>query len=171
MDDTKPQSKPATHTRTTSWIDPHAVQPDDDAMNGRESLEATIRGEAPLPPIAATLDYRISGVGDGTAVVSCDPGEHHLNPFKIVHGGLAATLIDTATGCAISTQSPPGTGQTTINLQIEYFRPMTENTGPVRCEGRVVKRGRRIAVADAEIKGEDGTVYARGSGTFMILES
>lgn len=169
MDDTKP--KPATHSRTTSWIDPHAVPPADDALDGRELLEATIRGETPPPPISATLDYRISEVGDGMAVVTCEPGEHHLNPFKIVHGGLAAALIDTAAGCAISTQSPPGTGQTTINLQIEYFRPMTENTGPVRCVGRVVKRGRRIAVADAELVGEDGTIYARGSGTFMILES
>ena len=169
MDDTKP--KPATHSRATSWIDPHSVPPADDTLDGRELLEATIRGETPLPPISATLDYRISEVGDGMAVVTCEPGEHHLNPFKIVHGGLAAALIDTAAGCAISTQSPPGTGQTTINLRIEYFRPMTENTGPVRCVGRVVKRGRRIAVADAEVLGEDGTIYARGSGTFMILES
>ena len=169
MDDTKP--KPATHSRGTSWSDPHAEPRADHAMGGRESLEALIRGEVPLPPIAVTLGYRISEVGDGMAVVTCEPGEYHLNPFNIVHGGLAAALIDTATGCAISSQSPAGTGQTTINLQIEYFRPMTENTGPLRCEGRVVKRGRRIAVADAELVGEDGTVFARGSGTYMILES
>ncbi len=169
MDDTKP--KPATHSRNTSWSDPHAEPRADKAMGGRESLEASIRGEVPLPPIAVTLGYRISEVGDGMAVVTCEPGEYHLNPFNIVHGGLAAALIDTATGCAISSQSPAGTGQTTINLQIEYFRPMTENNGPLRCEGRVVKRGRRIAVADAELVGEDGKVYARGSGTYMILES
>ncbi len=169
MDDTKP--KPATHSRSTSWSDPHAEPRADHAMGGRESLEALIRGEVPLPPIAATLGYRISEVGDGMAVVTCEPGEHHLNPFNVVHGGLAATLIDTATGCAISSQSPAGVGQTTINLQVEYFRAMTENTGPGRCEGRVVRRGRRIAVADASVVGEDGTIYARGSGTYMILES
>ncbi len=166
MDDTKPTHR----TRTTSWTDPHAVPRADKAMGGRESLEATIRGEIPLPPIAATLGYRISEVGDGMAVVTCEPGEYHLNPFNTVHGGLAAALIDTATGCAISSQSPAGVGQTTINLQIEYFRAMTENTWPVRCVGRVVKHGRRIAVADAEVVGEDGTVYARGTGTYMILE-
>ncbi len=171
MDDTKP--KPADHTRSraTSWIDPKSAPRADPSMSGREWLEASIRGEVPLPPIAATLGYRISEVGDGMAVVTCEPGEHHLNPFHIVHGGLAAALIDTATGCAISSQSPAGVGQTTINLQIEYFRAMTENTGPVRCEGRVVKRGRRIAVADASVVGEDGTLYARGSGTYMLLES
>jgi uncharacterized protein (TIGR00369 family) len=168
MDDTKP--KPTTRTRATSWTDPHAAPRVENTMDGRQALEATISGEAPLPPIAATLGYHISEVGDGMAVVSCDPGEHHLNPFQIIHGGLAAALIDTATGCAISSQSPAGVGQTTINLQVEYFRAMTENTGRVRCEGRVVKRGRRIAVADAEIKGEDGTIYARGSGTYMIIE-
>ena len=166
MDDTKP----TTRSRATSWIDPNSIPRAEQTMDGRESLEASIRGEIPLPPIAATLGYHISEVGDGTAVVFCEPGQHHLNPFHVVHGGLAAALIDTATGCAISSQSPAGVGQTTINLQIEYFRAMTENTGPVRCEGRVVKRGRRIAVADAEVKGEDGTLYARGSGTYMILE-
>ena len=138
-------------------------------MTGREFLEAGMRGEIEVAPIAETLGYHISEVQDGYVVLSFEPGVPHLNPFGVIHGGLAATLIDTATGCAISSQSPKGQSQTTVNLQVDYFRAMTENTGPVRCEGRVVRRGRRLAVADAQVIGEDGTVYARGSATYMIL--
>lgn len=167
MDD----GKDSVRTRTTSWADPKTVQRTTDGRTGRELLEADVSGELPLPPIAATMGYRVAEAGDGTAVIVSEPGEHHLNPYHVIHGGLAATLIDTATGCAISTQSPPGVYQTTINLQVNFFRAMTEATGPVRCEARVIRRGRRIAVADAEVIGGDGTVYARGSATYMILES
>lgn len=166
MDD----SKPPIRSRTVSWTDPTTVNRKTDGRTGREQIAADIRGEIPSPPMAETIGYRVSEGGDGEVVVACELGEHHLNPYNIIHGGLAATLIDTAAGLAISSQNPPGVSQTTINLQIDYFRAMTEETGTVRAIGRVVRRGRRIAVADAELVGEDGTVYARGSATYMIIQ-
>lgn len=129
-----------------------------------------VAGRFPRPPIADTLGFDLARVEDGVAVFTCTPGEEHYNPIGAVHGGLAATLIDSATGCAVHTTLPAGVGYTTVSLSVEMLRPMTAATGPIRCEGRVVHRGGRLAIAEGEVLGEsDGKVYARGRPVCLVL--
>ncbi len=138
-------------------------------LSGRDYLAAVVKGELPAGPIMDTLGFRLAEVGDGLAVFTCDPGEFVYNAIGSVHGGIAATLIDSAASCAVHTQLPAGTGYTTINLAIDMIKAITGTVGRLRCEGRVVRAGARIAVADAELTGSDGTLYARGSATCLIL--
>ncbi len=156
-------------SRSYSWGDPRAGAAAGRALSGRDYLARMMRGEVPGAPIAHTLDFRLAEIGDGLAVFECNPGEFVYNPIGTVHGGLAATLIDSATGCAVHTQLPAGTGYTTVNLSVDFIKAISDQSGLLRCTGRIVRAGARIAVADADIKGADGTLYARGSATCLIL--
>jgi uncharacterized protein (TIGR00369 family) len=138
-------------------------------MSGRDYLTALMKGEVAGAPMAATLDFSLTEVDDGRVVFACTPSEFHYNPIGSVHGGLAGTLIDSATGCAVHTKLPAGTGYATINFSVDLIRAITDESGALQCEGRVVRFGGRIAVADADVKGPDGTLYARGSATCLIL--
>ncbi len=139
-------------------------------MSGLDYMRAYLDGEAPKPPIAATLGFELVEVDEGRAVFACTPGEHHFNPIGAVHGGLVSTLIDSATGCAVHTTLPKGTGYSTVNLSVDMLRPVTDATGPLRIEGSVVHRGSRIAIATADVIGEkDGKLYARGQTTCLIF--
>jgi uncharacterized protein (TIGR00369 family) len=97
------------------------------------------------------------------------PGPHLLNPLGTVHGGWALTLIDSATGCALHTELAAGTGYTTVETKANFTRAIAATDGPVRCEGRVVHRGRQIATAEARITGADGRLLAHGTSTLIIL--
>lgn len=157
-------------TRTTTWTDPRTSAKKGLAMAGLDYMRAYLAGEVAKPPIAATLGFELTEVEEGRAVFTCTPGEHHYNPIGSVHGGLVSTLIDSATGCAVHTTLPKGTGYSTVNLSVDMLRPITEATGPLRIEGKVIHRGRRIAIAAAEVIGEkDGKIYARGQTTCLIF--
>lgn len=156
-------------TRAYAWSDPRALGERGRAMSGLDYLKALMVGDLPPPPIAATLGMRVSLVEPGRVVFEANPAEWHYNPIGVVHGGLAATLIDSATGCAVHTTLPAGTGYTTVNLAVDFVKAMTDATGPVRCDGRVVRAGQRIGIADAEITDAAGTLYARGSATCLIM--
>src|SRR6478672_3526731 len=135
--------------RTTTWSDPTITA----AQVGREPglvlLEAVRDGRLPAPPIATTLGFDLDVVEDGRAVFSLEPGEHHYNPIGSVHGGVFATLLDSAAGCAVHSTLPAGVGYTTTSLTITYTRPVSPRTGPIRCVGTVLSRGRRTALAEA----------------------
>ncbi len=139
-------------------------------MAGLDYMRAYRDGTIPKPPITATLGFELVEVDEGRAVFTCIPGEHHYNPIGSVHGGLVSTLIDSATGCAVHTTLPKGTGYSTVNLSVDMLRPITDATGGLRIEGNVVHRGSRIAIASAEVIGEtDGKIYARGQTTCLIF--
>ncbi len=159
----------AERTRTYSWRDPRAALAAGRALSGRDYLEKIMRGELPAPPMGETLGFRLAEIGDGRVVFRCAPGEYLYNPLGSVHGGLAATLIDSATGCAVHSRLPAGTGYTTVNLAVDFIKAISDRVGTLTCEGRVVRGGARIAIADADVRGEDGTLYARGSATCLIL--
>jgi uncharacterized protein (TIGR00369 family) len=109
-------------------------------------------------------------VGEGRAVFSGDPGEEHYNPIGVVHGGYAATLLDSALGCAVHTTLPAGIGYTSLGLEAKYVRPITRDTGRVLCEARVLYRGRKQATAEANLTAADsGKLLAHGVATCMIL--
>jgi uncharacterized protein (TIGR00369 family) len=138
------------------------------AVSGREFLEAWSNGEV-TPPIAATLGFVLSGFGDGHVEIGCTPSEFHYSPYGTVHGGLATTLLDTATGCAIQTRLPSGTGYATLNLAVNYLRAITIETGPVRCIGNVVSMGRTVAVSEANVIDASDRVLARGTATCLLI--
>lgn len=164
-----PHSPDDSRTRRYGWTDPKPGAAAARGMSGKDYLTAIKKGEIAPAPMAETLAFRLAEVGDGRVVFLCEPGEYFYNPIGSVHGGLAATLIDSATGCAVHTQLPAGTGYTTVNLAVDFIKAISHRSGPLRCEGRVVRAGARIAVADADVRGADGTLYARGSATCLIV--
>src|SRR5688500_5810382 len=127
-------------------------------LSGRERLQAVVDGTVPQAPISQAMSFWIVEVGEGFAVFEGDPGPHLLNPAGGVHGGWALTLIDSATGCSAHTLLPAGTGYTTIETKGNFVRPITKDTGRVRCEGRVISPGRQVMTAEARVLGPDGKV-------------
>ena len=139
-------------------------------LTGLEFLRAMMRGEQPSPLMSQTLGFRLVEVDEGVAVFEGEPSPALLNPLGAVHGGWALTLIDSATGCAVHTTLPPGVGYTTVETKVNFTRAIAPDGGTVRCEGRVVTRGRRIATAEARLLSADGKMLAHGTSTLMILE-
>jgi uncharacterized protein (TIGR00369 family) len=139
-------------------------------MPGLECMRAVMEGTLPAPPIARLLDFTIVDVDDGRAVFAMEPAEWMFNPIGSVHGGIAATLLDSCMGCAVHTTLAAGVGYTTTDLQVRYIRGMGESTGRVLAEGRVVHRGRRTATAEGRLFVEsDETLLAHGSTGCVIL--
>jgi uncharacterized protein (TIGR00369 family) len=156
-------------TRTYSWHDPLTLVKDAQGRSGLEVMRAIVDGTFPKPPIADTLDYELVEVGEGLAVFEVTPKEFHYNPIGLVHGGLAATLLDSAMGCAIHTTLPASAVYSTIELKVNYIRALTLTTGKVRAEGRVIHVGGRTGVAEARLTGADGKLYAHGTTTCLII--
>jgi uncharacterized protein (TIGR00369 family) len=139
-------------------------------MTGLEVLQAMVDGELPPAPIALLLDFRPVELEHGRVRFAGTPDHRHYNPIGTVHGGYAATLLDSAMGCAIHSTLGPGTGYTTLDLQVRYVRPMTADTGEVHAEGTILHGGRRQAVAEGRlVRAADGALLAHGTTTCMIL--
>lgn len=126
-------------------------------------------GQLPAPPMGALLDFVPVEWGDGFFVFQGTPDTRHYNPLGTVHGGYAATLLDSCIGCAIHTRLARGQGYTTTDLRVSYLRALTANTGPIRAEGRVIHLGRSTAIAEGRLFDVDDRLYAIGSATCLIL--
>jgi uncharacterized protein (TIGR00369 family) len=122
------------------------------------------------PGIAVSLDFNLTEVDVGRAVFTGKPGLHAYNPIGMVHGGYAATLLDSACGCAVHTRLSGTQSYTTLELKVAYHKPMTTETGMVRAEGRVVSFGRRVAFAEATLIDAAGVLYASGTSTLLIVD-
>jgi uncharacterized protein (TIGR00369 family) len=120
--------------------------------------------------MAALLDIHLLEVAKGRAVLEVTPGPAHTNGIGIVHGGLMATLLDSALGCAVNSLLPAGRIFTTLEVKVNYTRPIRQDAGPLRCEARVVHAGRRTATAEGRVVDRAGKLYAHGSGTWMLFE-
>jgi uncharacterized protein (TIGR00369 family) len=153
---------------TSLDYDPVELAADVARLDGLSALRALIAGELPPPPIAILLGFEPVEVEEGRVVFAAEPSERHYNPIGMVHGGLAATLIDTVTGCAVHSTLPAGTGYTTTDLQVCYVRAITRDTGRIVCEGTVVHRGRTMATAEARITAGD-RLLAHGTAGVLIL--
>lgn len=138
-------------------------------LTGIEMLRAIVSGELPSPPIGVTMGFRLVEVEPGRAVFEGAAGPHLLNPLGGVHGGVALTLIDSAAGCAVHTELPAGVGYTTVETKVNFTRPIPPDGSAVRCEGRVLTRGRQIATAQARLLCAEGKVLAHGTSTLIIL--
>jgi uncharacterized protein (TIGR00369 family) len=135
---------------------------------GRQILQAIIDGDLPQPPIAETLTFWLTEVGEGFAGFEGEPGRHLLNPMGGVHGGWALTLIDSAGGCAAQSLLPAGSVYATVETKVNFTRPITPDTGRVRAEARVVARGRQIISTEARVLSADGKVLAHGTSTLLV---
>lgn len=139
-------------------------------LSGLDYMRALIAGEEPAPPIAELMGFDLIEVDEGYALFRGEPGEQHLNPIGSVHGGFAATLLDSALGCAVHTTLPPGVGYSTLELSVNLVRGITPATGPVLAEGHIVHAGRRTATAEAKLHAEDGgALLAHATTTCIIL--
>lgn len=157
-------------TRTYSWDDPMATLQIGMKMEPLDYMQAMLCGDLPRPPIADTLDFVLREIERGRAIFTGQPAEYLYNPIGVVHGGYAATLLDSALGCAIHTMLAQGTGYTTLQLNVHLTRAITKDTGTLYAEGKVLHSGRRMATAEATLKDEEGKLYAHGTTTCMIFE-
>jgi len=139
------------------------------ARTGLQFLTDMIDGKLPQPPMCATLGFHLAKVADGYARFDGVPEFRHYNPIGTVHGGFAATLLDSALGCAIFTTLAKGEAWTTLELKLNFVRPLNKDTGTVEAEGRIIHRGRTVATAEGTVKDRDGKLYAHASTTCMIF--
>lgn len=156
-------------TRTFSWEDPRALAEAGRELSGLEYLKKMIAGELPRPPISALMNFGLTELSEGRAVFTVEPAEYHYNPIGVVHGGLAATLLDSAMGCAVHSMLPAGVGYTTLEIKVNYIRPLTAEMGGVRCEAQVIHVGGRTATAEGKVLDESGKLYAHATTTCIIF--
>jgi uncharacterized protein (TIGR00369 family) len=156
-------------TRTIAWDDPSAGARAAAEMSGLEYLRAIARGELPAAPMADLLSFGFHEIEEGRVVFECVPAEYHYNPIGAVHGGLACTLFDSAMGCAVHTMLPAGVGYTTVELKVNFLRPIEAKTGRLLCEGTTIHVGGRIATAEARLRDEGGKLYGHATTTCMIF--
>lgn len=139
-------------------------------LSGFEVMRLVAEGKLPRAPIGETMNFTgIEIIEPGLVRFTAEPQRRHYNPINSVHGGYAATLLDSAMGCAVHSALPPGKAYTTLTLEIKYVKGMTDKTGPVIAEGRVIQLGGRQSTAEATLKGPDGTLYATGTSTCMVF--
>jgi len=140
------------------------------SMPGLDFVRAIFNGKLPAPPIMQTIEPFDSAAEPGHVVMHSAPGLRHYNPIGAVHGGYAATLLDSAMGLAVHTMLPPGTGYTTLEFKVSFIRGMTKDTGRVRTEGKILNVGRRAATAEARITDAKGRLLAHATTTCLVFE-
>lgn len=155
-------------TRTFSWSDPVEVHANLRSLSGLEFLKKVATGEFPPPPMAQLMNIRLSEVEVGRVVFEGTPEEYHYNPLGVVHGGMAATLLDSALGCCVNSCLEAGDFYTTLELKVNYLRPITLATGTVRAIATVVHIGRTTAVVEGKALDAADKIYAYASSTCLI---
>lgn len=138
-------------------------------LTGLQQLQAMIAAGR-MPPICETLRFTLTDVADGRAVFQGTPGAFANNPIGTIHGGYAATLLDSACGCAVHTKLSPDQAYTTLELKLAYHKALTPKTGPVRAEAQVTSFGRRVAFAEAKLTDAAGTLYVSATSTLLVME-
>lgn len=158
----------AARTRTVTWEDPvlHAWRAS--SGDGLDILTRVIAGELPQSPMALLMGFALVEVGDGTATFAATPQEFHYNPAGVVHGGFAATLLDSAMGCAVYSTVKTGFTYTTVELKVNLLKPISLATGPVRARATVLHRGRRTAMAEGRLEDAAGRLLAHATTTCLI---
>jgi uncharacterized protein (TIGR00369 family) len=164
------QIQQAERSRTFTWSDPAINADHVGRRSGLEMLRAMIAGELPPPPIMRLLGMDRLEADEGRVVVWMVAQEFHYNPLGTVHGGVLSTLLDTAAGCAVHSVLPAGVGYTSLDLNTKFLRPATVASGMLRCEGSVLSRGRRTALAEARLTDERGALVAHATSTCLLFD-
>ena len=155
--------------RSYRWDDPGASAAAAHGLDGISFLREIQAGRIPPPPIAATLGFGLVSVEPGRAVFDIAAAEYHYNPIGSVHGGVYATLCDSACGCAVHSMLPAGAYYTSLDLATRFVRPITSDSGRLLCEGTVAHMGSRTALAEARLTGADGKLYAHATSSCLIF--
>ncbi len=150
--------------------DPREVAAKGRELSGMDYIEAIVAGELPAPPISELMGFRLVSAEPGRAVFEMEPGPQHYNPIGSVHGGIALTLLDSAMGCAVHTTLERGVGYTTLEVKTNFVRPITADTGVIRCEGIVIHGGSRVATAEGKLTDAAGKLLAHGTTTCLIFQ-
>jgi uncharacterized protein (TIGR00369 family) len=173
MTQTQPDASPddlaGARMRTHSWQDPGPAAAMLGRRTGIEVLQAVVTGELPPPPIMSTLDVSGFAFEVGTATFRLVPQEFHYNPLGTVHGGVIATMLDSAAGCAVHSVLSAGEGYTSLDLTTKYLRPITTATGEVTATGTVLSRGSRTALAQARLTDARGRLLAHATSSCLIF--
>lgn len=140
-------------------------------MSGLQVLEAIRDGRIDHPSMAHTLGFRLTGVEEGRAVISGETGPDYCNPNGTIHGAWPAALLDSCMGSAVHSMLPPGAGFTVVEFKIDLVRSITTDTGQVQAEGRIVKVGKQLGLADGIMRDSNGEILAKGSTTCLIFRS
>jgi uncharacterized protein (TIGR00369 family) len=138
--------------------------------SGLELLRGVMTGQLPPPPIGTTLDFFLVEVESGRAVFQGNPKAAFYNPIGSVHGGWASTLLDSCVACAVHSTLPAGKGYTTIELKVNFVRPVMPDSGPMRAEGKVINVGNRIGTAEGRLTDAAGKLYAHATTTCLIFD-
>ncbi len=165
------ENRAVQRSHTISWDDPGISARDANAIGGLEYLQAIKDGKIKRPPVAELIGYRIAEIDIGRTVFLLEPKEFHYNPFSMVHGGIASTLLDTAmTGAVLSTVSI-GFGCTTAEFKVNFIRPITKSVKMLRCEANTIHVGKNLATAEGKVMDLDGKLFSHAIGTFMIFKA
>lgn len=140
-------------------------------MSGLEFIQAIFGGKLPAPPITATMGFTGGTAQEGKVTFFGEPAEYLYNPIGVVHGGFAMTLLDSAMGCAVQTTLATSEAYTTLETKVNFVRPITLETGRVRCEGMVVHRGGKVATAEGRLVADGtGKLLAHGTSTCLVFK-
>lgn len=156
--------------RVVTWSDPKEAARAGRGLAGIDHLGAMMRGDIAGPPIMALLGIRIVSVDEGLVRMAINGAEYLYNPIGSVHGGVAATVLDSVMGCAVHSLLPAGRGYTTLEIKVNYVRAITDAVGEVIGEGRIAHMGRQTAVADARLTDAAGRLYATASTTCLVFD-
>jgi len=156
-------------TRIFTWEDPKIGAEKARKMNGLDYLNAMDSGEIPPPPIIKTMDFTLDKIEKGQISFGFTPEEFHYNPIGTVHGGVIATILDSAMGCTIHSVLEEGIGYTTLELKINYLKAVTIDSGKLTAVGKIIHGGKSTALVEAQLVDENGNVYAHAVSTCMIL--
>lgn len=159
-----------TESRTHSWTPPSQVDLTPLAgKDGLGQLRAMIEGEFPPPPVMSLVGITDFQAERGSVVFEMQAAEYQYNPLGSVHGGVISTLLDSATGCSVHSTLAEGELYTSLDLTVKFLRPVTAASGLLRCEGKVIQRGRRTALAEAQLFDEAGKLLAHATSSCLIL--
>src|SRR5687767_3692961 len=156
-----------TRVRTFTWAEPGAHFAEVTGLDGLQQLQLMIDGKVPRPPIMDLMDFEDFQAELGRVVVTMRAQEFHYNPLGGVHGGVIATLLDTAAACSVHSTIKAGELYTSLDLTTKFLRPVTVDSGLLRCEGRVLNRGRRTALAQAELTDQAGKLVAHATSSCL----
>jgi uncharacterized protein (TIGR00369 family) len=158
-------------SKTITWHDPRAAARIGSTLAGIDHLRAMRDGLLPPPPIAELMGIRLVDVEVGSAVFACTPDESAYNPIGVIHGGLMCTLLDSVLGCAVQSTLPAGIGYTSIEIKVNYVRPVHSDSGQLVARGWVTKPGRRVAFAEGDVRNLEDKVVATASGSCLVMTS
>lgn len=156
--------------RTITWSNPQLSADASREMAGLDLMRGLRDGTVPSPPIAALVGFSIDEVEEGRMVMRLTPAEYHYNPIGTMHGGVLATLLDSVMGCAVHSTLPKGRAYTSLEIKVNYVRAVTNDSGELCAEGKIVHGGRRSAVAEAKVLDAKGRLCATASTTCLVFD-